>query len=126
LPVLKLITQPILVLDTKPVLTLGTPMATLTVGDSAPVLTGSVSANLTGAALELHILRPDGTTVTRSASIVSAPAGTWSATLGTTTLNQPGRYFVEVQVTYSDTTIQTFATDAYDQPISFNVRQQIA
>jgi hypothetical protein len=57
---------------------------------------------------------------------VSGAAGTWSATLGATTLNQQGRYYIEIQVTYSDTTIQTFAVDTYDQPIGFNVRQQIA
>lgn len=100
-----------------------------TVGDTAPALTGTCSnrtgttltaANLTGATLALHIRKPSGTVLTKTPVVVSAAAGTWSYTWQAAELSEDGVWSVEVQVTYSDTTVQTFG------PEPFAVLEQIA
>jgi len=103
-------------------------MTTLFVaGDTAPDLTGrctggSEPANLTGAALELHLTQPDRTVITRNATIADATAGTWRYTWQTGEL-VAGMWSVELQVTYSGGQIQTFPALA---PVSFAVRAQTA
>jgi hypothetical protein len=104
-------------------------MATFTRGDTAPDLTGTCSsvangvstpANLTGATLELHITRPNGTILTVVGSIVSATAGTWAYTWVAGDLSIAGVHNCEVQVTYSNGRVQTFG------PQSFLVTDQLA
>lgn len=97
----------------------------LTVGDTAPTLTFTVNADITGATLEIHVRRPDGTTFTRPAGVVDGPAGRGSSTLTTGNLNQAGRYYLEVQVTFSGGAIQTFRKKA-GRDVSFLVGDQIA
>jgi hypothetical protein len=92
--------------------------ATLTVNDTRPdaVLSCSsdgVASNLIAATAVLHITRPDGTKITRT-----APAGGFTITTAATgvctyrwqagDLTVAGVYLLEVQVTYSDAGIQTF------------------
>lgn len=100
---------------------------TLTVNDTGPTLTGTVSASLVGAtARVLNVKRPDGTTFTSNAAAVDAANGTWSANLAAGDLDQAGRYYTELQVTFSDSSIQTFALDANGRETYFMVRDQIA
>ena len=100
--------------------------ATLTVGDTAPTLTGTVNNNITGATLALHVQRPDATVFTRTASIVNGAAGTWSAQLQSGDLTLAGAYLTELQVTYSDSTVQSFALDDRGGVTYFKVRNQMA
>jgi hypothetical protein len=95
-------------------------MATFTKGDTAPALTGTVNANLTGASIAAHIRKPDLTVVTKAATATAPLTGAWSVTWTTGDLNQVGGWDVEVQVTFADTTIQTFG------PTAFYVQDQIA
>lgn len=98
----------------------------LTVNDTAPVLTGTVNAVITGATLAIHVKKPDGTLINRAGTIVSGVAGTWSLALQAGDLNQSGVYLVEVQVTYSGGSIQTFAHNTRSAPESFTVRNELA
>lgn len=100
-----------------------------TLGDTAPPLTGTCSnqtgntltpANLTGATVALHIAPPTGAVLTKTPDIVSAAAGTWSYDWEVGDLDEAGTWRVEVQVTFSDTTVQTFG------PQTFYVQGQLA
>ena len=97
-------------------------------GDTAPDLTGTCTsgttpANLTGAALELHMQPPNGAAIlTRTATIVDGTAGTWRYTWQTGEL-VVGTWAVELQVTYSGGKVQTFPAD---RPAYFSVRAQLA
>lgn len=100
-------------------------MATFTVGDTSPNLSGtltsgSVPANITGAALAVHVKRPDGTVLNLTGTIVDPLAGSWSVAWGASDLSVKGSHDVEVQVTYSNGKIQTFG------PQRFYVQPQIA
>lgn len=100
-------------------------MATFTVGDTAPDLTGTLTSNgtpvnITGAALAVHVRKPDATTVTLTGVIVDALTGRWSAAWGASDLSKSGTHHVEVQVTYSSGKIQTFG------PVAFFVNSQLA
>jgi hypothetical protein len=98
----------------------------LTVNDTAPALTGLVNAVITGATLAAHIVRPDGTVINRSASIVDGPSGSWSLTLQAGDLTLAGLYLVEIQVTFSSGKIQTFADDSAGRQVCFPVRAEYA
>lgn len=95
-------------------------MAEFTVGDTAPDLTGTVNADLTGATVELHIRKPDQTVLTKAGIVTDAATGAWSYTWATGDLGTPGVWTVEAQVTYSNERVQTFG------PKTFRVGQQIA
>lgn len=103
-------------------------MLTLTVGDTGTgaTLTGTCNATITGATLEVHVKRPDGTAFSRDAAIVSGPAGTWSCALQAGDLTVAGDYFTEVEVTYSGGAVQTFALDTSNRPVFFRVRDEYA
>ena len=95
--------------------------------DTAPDLTGTLTsgstpADLSGAAIALHLTRPDKTVITRAATIVTAVAGTWRYTWLADELT-PGMWSVEAEVTYADGKVQTFPARA---PAYFHVRQQAA
>lgn len=96
-----------------------------TVGDTAPALTGTVNANLAGATALVNVARPDGTVFAHTATVTNAATGAWSMQLVAGDLSQAGVYRVEVQVTYNDGSIQTFAFDADGQANTFYVRNQI-
>jgi hypothetical protein len=101
--------------------------AVLTVGDTAPALTGTVNANLASATMRANIRRPDKTVFSRTATAVSAAAGTWTTTLQTGDLNQAGDYYVELEVTFAGGAIQTFSLDPTGGTESrFHVRSQYA
>ena len=96
---------------------------TLHVGDTAPRFTANLTSdgaavNLTGATIELHFKKPDRTVATLAATGTSEGAVTGAA--WGDLLDQAGSWNVEVQVTYSDGTIQTFG------PQTFSVYSQIA
>lgn len=98
---------------------------TLHVGDTQPALTGTattdgVGADLSGAALELHIRRSDLTILSVTPLAVDAPSGTWSYAWAVGDLNGPGRWECELEVTYAGGGIQTFG------PAAFTVVKQIA
>lgn len=101
-------------------------MSTLTVNDTAPGLTGTVNAVITGATLAVNIKKPTGTILTKVGTIVDGPTGSWSTTWTGGDLSVAGYYTVEVQVTYSSGKIQTFALDARGNPTTFTVRDEIA
>ena len=98
----------------------------LTVGDTAPPLTGvcksdGVPASLVGAtAVQLHIKRPNGNVLTKPATVTDGAGGAWSYSWTTGDLDQHGRWEVEVQVTFSTGEVQTFG------PSPFQVKAQIA
>ena len=100
-------------------------MTIFTVGDTAPNLTGTLTAdaapvNLTGATLSVHIQRPGaGATIIAAATIVSAAAGTWSYTWQTGDLDAAGTWEVAVVVTFASGAIQTFG------PETFTVQAQL-
>jgi hypothetical protein len=96
-----------------------------TVHDTA-TLTGSVGTNIAGATLEVHVKRPDGTVVNRSAAAVDAAAGTWTSTLQAGDLDQTGYHYLEVQVTFSGGAVQSFALDAQGRETYFFVRNEYA
>jgi hypothetical protein len=96
-----------------------------TVNDTAPALTGTLSASLVGATATAHIKRPDKTVLTKPVTITDAANGGWSVTWAAGDLSVSGTYYVEVQVTYSDTTVQTFAYDAQGVA-QFYVRNEYA
>jgi hypothetical protein len=100
-------------------------MSLFVVGDTAPALTGTAksggtAANLTGASVVLHMQKPGGTTVTKTATIVDGAAGTWSYSWLAGELDVAGQWLVEAQVTFSDGKIQTFG------PSVFRVADQLA
>lgn len=90
-------------------------------GDTAPALTGKCNASLVGATVRVNLRKPDGTTITRAATITDAATGTWSMAWQAGDLAMVGAWFVEAQVTYSDQTVQTFGG-----PEFFEVREQVA
>ena len=96
---------------------------TLHVGDTAPALSGSVNADLTGATAVAHIRKPDGTVLSKAATpgVVASGSTPWNAAAWAVgDLDQSGVHEVEVEVTYADTTVQTFG------PQRFVVEPQIA
>jgi hypothetical protein len=97
-----------------------------TVGDTSPALTGTVSASLVGATVEVHISRPDATVITHAGTVVNAALGSWSMALVAGDLNQSGTYRVEVQVTFAGGAVQTFYYDTEGNYGHFTVRDQIA
>lgn len=88
-------------------------MTTFVTGDTAPALTGTVNANLTGATVTLHLRKPDGTTLSPTAVVTDAATGAWSYSWQVGDLNTAGVWEVEAQVTYSDTTVQTFGPQRF-------------
>ena len=98
---------------------------TLTSGDTAPTLTmlcasDGVAANLTGATVAVHVQRADATVINRAATSVTPLTGEVSLHWIDGDLTVPGRYYVEAQVTYSNSDKQTFGRP------SFVVLDQIA
>lgn len=98
-----------------------------TVGDTEPLLTGSVSADLTGATVFIHIARPDDTVISRGGNVVTPGAAnsTWSFQLVAGDLTMDGVYRVEVEAHFAGGGIQTFAFDAEGRINTFTVRDQI-
>lgn len=95
-------------------------MSTFTTGDTAPPLTGSVNANLTGATVTLHLRKPGQDVLTKAATITDPAAGEWSCAWAPGDLDEPGTWRLEAQVTFSGNTVQTFG------PATFKVTEQIA
>ena len=96
-------------------------------GDTAPTLSGTLTAGttpvvLTGATLAVHLRQPDGVTITRAGVVTDAAAGAWAYTWQAAEL-AVGTWACEVQVTYAGGAIQTFPTDGYAR---FDVRAQLA
>jgi hypothetical protein len=102
---------------------------TYTVGDTAPALSGTVNADLTGATLEVHVRRPDATVITKTAtsSDESATSSTWTAEdWAVDDLSVVGRHLFEVEVTFAGGAVQTFVLDSDGLPAEFFVRNQYA
>jgi uncharacterized lipoprotein NlpE involved in copper resistance len=99
---------------------------TLTTGDTAPALTGTVNADLTGATAEVHIKRPDRTVLTKAATITDAETGAWSIEWDGADLAQSGHHYVEVEVTFASGDIQTFSANSRGEATRFSVRSQYA
>lgn len=101
-------------------------MLTLTTGDTAPDMTGTVNADLTGATVEAHIAPPKGgAVITKPVTVTDAATGAWSFTWAAGDLAAVGTYYIEVQVTFSNGEIQTFAVSGASVA-SFKARAQIA
>jgi hypothetical protein len=100
---------------------------TLTSGDQAPTLTGTLNAVTAGATAAVHIKRADDTVISRATTtLVSGATSTWTLDLITGDLTVPGTYELEVEVTYSSGKVQTFAKGADGRPVTFVVRTQIS
>lgn len=89
------------------------------VHDTAP-LTGKVNANITGAAVEIHLLKPTGVTLVKTPTITDALTGAWKVTFGANDVDVAGLWYVEAQVTFSGGEIQTFG------PTRWRVHDEIA
>lgn len=98
-----------------------------TVGDTEPLLTGSVSADLTGGTVAIHIARPDSSVISRGGTVVTpaADSSTWSFQLADGDLTLAGVYRVEVEAHFAGGGIQTFAFDSEGRINTFTVRDQI-
>lgn len=94
-------------------------MQTFTVGDSTR-LNGSVNADASGATVTLHFRKPDGSTVNKAATWVSAIAGTWTYDVAPGDFNVAGVWWVEAEVVFANSEVQTFG------PNRFRVLDQIA
>src|SRR5690349_11279944 len=92
---------------------------TFTEGDTAPALVGDVSSGLVAATVALHPRKPDGTTVTKAAVVTNDTEGIWTYEWGPTDLDQPGKWYVEAEVTYDGGDVETFG------PNSFIVRKAV-
>jgi len=106
-------------------------MQEFTVGDTEPALTGTVNANLTGATVELHLLKPDGTTaLTRDTgnglAVTAAATGAWAYTWSAGDLDVDGLWSVELEALWAGGRRQTFARDAEGHSVQFKVRRQYA
>lgn len=101
-------------------------MKDYTIGDT-PRLSGRVSADLTGATMEAHVKRPDGTFRTTSDCVVPTgldeTSGSWTALFANGDLDLEGLYGLEVKVTYSSGETETFATDSDGVQLSFLARR---
>ena len=98
---------------------------TLHVGDTAPRFTAKLTADgqpvdLTGAAVTVHLLKPDRRTVVTLDATHDGTSGNVTGAEWGDTLDQAGGWRVEVEVTYSDSTVQTFG------PSTLSVSPQIA
>lgn len=90
------------------------------VHDTAP-LTGKVNANITGATLELHFIKPDGVVVTKTPTVTDALTGAWRQTFGPNDVDVAGLWYVEAQVTYAGGAgVQTFG------PTRWRIEDEIA
>lgn len=97
-----------------------------TEGDTAPALSGTVSADLTGATPLVNILKPDGSLLSREADIVGDPTeGNWSMDWEDDDLDTIGQHLVEVEVTYASGKIQTFKNTLTGERNSFRVDAQL-
>lgn len=94
------------------------------VGDNSPDLTGVVPANLTGATAQVHMRRPDGTSLSKTAVIAAFDAGSgttsWSAAWADGDLSASGWWVIELEVTFAGDKVQTFG------PSTMYVQPQIA
>lgn len=83
--------------DTSPALS-----ATLTDYDDNPI-------NLTGASVKIHVKDLSGVSkVNASCVVTNAPEGLVSYAWNSSDTDTPGTYYLEFEVTYSDTSIETF------------------
>lgn len=94
-----------------------------TVGDTLPALTGQCrddedAVDLSGAQLQVHVRRPAGDPLSRSAA--GDAMGRWVMTWQPQDLTVAGTWWAEVQATWPDGGVLTFG------PTPFRVRPQIA
>jgi len=92
-------------------------------GDTAPNLTGTVTSggvavNLAGATVVLRMQRPDKTMLLRSATVTDAATGAWAYAWQAGELTA-GLWWVDVETTWSDASLQTSPSDI---SIAFKVR----
>lgn len=100
----------------------------LTVGDT-PVLSGKINAATVGASAQVHIKPPTGSVVNRAATTLDDNGdgtSSWSLALIDGDVAVVGEYQIEVEVTFSDSSVQTFALDANGRQSAFRVRAAIA
>jgi hypothetical protein len=90
----------------------------ITTGDTDPI-TGNVGMAVVGASGEAHIKWYGGTVTTHAVDWTDTATGAFSIDVAADD-RVPGWAFMEVQVTFSDGTIQTVG------PARFNCREQIA
>jgi hypothetical protein len=95
-------------------------------GDTARAITdtllfGGAAINLTGATV-LLILRNKETqnVIPREATVVSAVAGTVSATLEDEDTEHPGAYYMEWEITFGDGRVLSVPDNDYDELIVLN------
>lgn len=99
-------------------------MSGLHAGDTTPALTGTATSAGVGVDLStavsaaVHIVRPDGTLITRESTHTGA-TGAWSLPWLVSELDLAGVYQTELQVEWPDGTVQTFG------PSSFRVVPQL-
>jgi hypothetical protein len=99
----------------------------LTVNDTAPTLTMTLNADLTGATVAVHIKKPNGTILNKTGTIVTPAAGTVSmAAWVNGDLDAAGVYTVEAQVTFAGGKIQTFRRTTAGARVQFEVAAEIA
>jgi hypothetical protein len=95
-------------------------LATFTVGDTAPDLTGSLGIDLTGATVEVHVRKPSGTVISSAVTVTEAATGEWAYEWQADDLDEAGVWAVEAQVTFAGGDVQT------SNQTTFRVKDQIA
>lgn len=93
-----------------------------TTDDVGTTLTGKVNAVITGADVEVLVLRPDKTTLEKDATITDGPTGAWSITWAAGDLNVPGTYYVTARVTFAGGAIEGFSRSPDESRSRFSVR----
>lgn len=91
-------------------------------GDSGTI-PGTLNADLTGATARLNLRTPSGDTF--SLPVITGPNGAWAATYAADDFTEQGRHDAEIEVTYSDNSVQTFQWHSSNQRLSVYVGSQV-
>lgn len=101
-------------------------MLTITTGDSGAI-EGTIDADLTGAtAVQVHLKHSLGGVLSKPATVGDPTKGEWSIPYAKGDITAAGICYVEIEVTFSSTDVQTFALDDDDHEMQFLVREEYA
>lgn len=98
----------------------------ISTGD-AGTIEGQLAADLTGATVLAHLQRHNGEAFTKECTITDPAEGAWSFAYTAEDFDTAGYYRLELEVTYSNGEVQTFAKETNGRnDLVIRVRDQIA